>query len=110
MNASEISMTYRISGEHAVRLALRDGLKLRKAADPVSGYEEDITAVRALEVMREDPALVYVIVRPAGWTGEAAGYQVTDYFRGSLQGHALSGATYLGPDDDGVEPVWIDSL
>lgn len=43
-----------------------------------------------------------VCVEWAGcWTsGDATGYRVEDYFRAGK---------YLGPDDDGVEPIWRDA-
>lgn len=100
---------YKITGEHAIRLAERDGLTLHKHADLTEGYVGGITPDHAREVAREDPSLVYVIVAPTGWTGPSEGLNILDYFRGSLNGHALSGATYLGPDDDGVEPTWRDA-
>lgn len=105
----KMKRTYKISGEHAIRLAERDGLRLRKYADPIQGYLDNITPDQAREAAKADPSLVYVIVIPTGWAGPADGVNVLDYFRGSLNGHALSGATYLGPDCDGVEPTWMDA-
>jgi hypothetical protein len=57
----------------------------------------------ARQIAREDSSLIYCVVEPTGWTipaNFAAGYNVDDYFRG---------ATYLGPDEAGVEPTWADA-
>ena len=79
--------TYKITGQHASRIASRDGVTLHTDTDGS-----------------------YCIVRPVGWIGgDAEGRNVLDYFRGSLGGLALSASTYLGPDDDGVEPTWEDA-
>lgn len=75
--------TYRISGKSVARLAARDGLTVQRDGD--------------------------LLVHHVGWTGPAEGRNVLDYFRGALCGAALSGATYLGPDADGVEPTWEDA-
>ena len=74
-------MTYKISGEHAVRLAERDGVTLKQGE---CGQ--------------------FIEVEPLGWVGmgdqNADCYHVEDYF---------SGGQYLGPDCDGTEPTWIDA-
>ena len=100
---------WKITGHHAIRIAERDSVTLYKAADPVEGYRVGISPEEARAVASEDPSLIYCIVDPAGWTGDADGFHVCDYFRGSLNGHARSGATYLGPDDSGNEPRWQDA-
>lgn len=91
---------YTISGSEAIRLAERDGLTLRKYADPVEGERDGLTPGEALAVVREDSSLIYVIARPTGWTGDAAGHNVSDYFRDGK---------YLGADCDGIEPTWEDA-
>jgi hypothetical protein len=87
---------WKITGNEAIRIAERDGVTLHKYAD-----------------------LIYCVVEPTGWTiaGEQPanftdiieGYNVENYFRGSLDGADRSGATYLGPDEAGVEPTWSDA-
>ncbi len=96
--------SYRITGDEAVRLAERDGLTLRKYNDPTEDARSGLTPDEARDVIREDPHLIYVDVVPMGWTGEAIGYNVSDYFRtvGVRQ-------EYQGPDDDGIEPTWADA-
>lgn len=98
-----------ITGHDAIRLSERDGLKLRKYTDPVEGYREGLSVSEAREIVAIDASLIYVVVTHAGWTpGQNDGVNVTDYFKGCLDGHAMSGATYLGPDEFGLEPTWID--
>lgn len=95
--------TYKITGQDAIRLAIRDNLTLRKYADPIDSARI-VTASEAHDIAREDAGLIYVTVTPIGWTDDAAGYNVCDYF------HAGDcGGKYNGPDDDGVEPVWADA-
>ena len=78
--------TYKITGAEAIRIAERDGVTLHRYA-----------------------SLIFCIVQPFGWTGDAAGKNVNDYFPGNLGGEANSGAKYLGPDEDGIEPTWRDA-
>jgi hypothetical protein len=98
-----------IHGTQAIRIAERDGARLRKYADPIEGYRDNLTGDEAREICRRDPSLVYVVVRHVGWTGDATGANIADYFRGTLGGAARSGATYLGPDEDELEPTWSDA-
>ncbi len=98
--------TWKIEGIEAIRIAERDGVTLQKYADPVEGYRNVVSVSEANEIAKTDPNLIYCIVQPSGWTANAEGRNVADYFRGSLNGEARSGATYLGPDCDGVEPTW----
>lgn len=100
-------LTARITGHDAIRIAERDGVTLHKSADPIEWYGiVDIALAR--DIAKIDASLIYCIVQPVGWVGDGTGHNVTDYFRGCLDGHAMSGATYLGPDEDGVEPTWTD--
>lgn len=96
----------KITGLQAVRIAERDGVTLRTCAHST---DERLTLIEARSWCACDQSLVYCIVQPVGWTGEAGGRNVMDYFRGALDGAAMSGATYLGPDCDGVEPTWQDA-
>jgi hypothetical protein len=87
---------WKITGNEAIRIAERDGVTLHKYAN-----------------------LIYCVVKPTGWTiaGEQPanfadiieGYNVENYFRGSLDGADRSGGKYLGPDEAGVEPTWSDT-
>lgn len=100
--------SYKISGEHAVRIAERDGCTLYRHANPVDDWGE-VTSEEALETIKQDPALIYVEVWPNGWIcgdqvwpdSAGAGYSVDAYFRGNR---------YLGPDAEGVEPMWEDAV
>lgn len=94
---------YRIKGTEAIRLAERDNLTLRKYADPVDGARV-VTPAEASEIAREDAGLIYVTVVAVGWTDDATGYNVCDYFQ-----PGDCGGEYKGADDDGVEPVWADA-
>ena len=95
--------SYKITGEDAIRLAERDGLTIHCYANPI----EDgaiVTIDKALEILKEDPRLIYVDVHPVGWVDAEGrslstmeGYNVSDYF---------DSGRYLGPDDDGIEPRW----
>lgn len=105
-----MSDPWRITGHHAIRIARRDGVRLRKYADPTEGYRDNVPVDEAERIAAEDASLIYCIVVPTGWTGAAEGYHVEDYFPGSLQGHARSGARYLGPDEYGIEPTWTDAV
>jgi hypothetical protein len=100
--------TWKIEGSEAIRIAERDGVTLHKYADPIDGYRT-VTLDEARDIAKEDANLIYCVVQPTGWTGDAEGYNVADYFPGSLNGAARSGAKYLGPDADGVEPTWADA-
>lgn len=100
--------TWKIQGYQAMRIAERDGVTLYKYADPTEGWRT-VTLEEARQVARENAGLIYCLVQPVGWTGEAKGYNVADYFPGSLDGHARSGAKYVGADADGIEPLWADA-
>jgi hypothetical protein len=102
--------TWKIEGNAAIRIAERDGVTLHKYADPREVYRKGVSVSEARDIAKEDADLIYCLVQPTGWTGDAAGYNVADYFRGSLNGMARSGTKYLGPDADGVEPTWSDAL
>ena len=95
---------WKITGEHAIRIAERDGVRLRKHSDPVTGYQDNVSIAEARDIARADASLIYCVVLPVGWTGPAEGYRVEDYFPGSL-----GGLEYLGPDEDGIEPTWLDA-
>ncbi len=101
--------TWKIGGNEAIRIAARDGVTLHKYADPTDGYREGVSVSEAREIAKQDANLIYCVVQPTGWNGDVEGYNVSDYFRGSLHGTARSGAKYLGPDADGVEPTWSDA-
>ena len=93
--------SFKITGSDAVRLAERDRLEIFRRTG--YGMVEKITW---REARGEDPASVYVLVHKDGWwdgqrVSEMRGYDVHDYF--SPDG------MYLGPDDDGVEPTWINT-
>lgn len=94
-----MSTTYTIKGRHAIRLAERDGLTLRKYADPID-WARVVTADEARDIASQDAGLIYVTVTQVGWTGDAIGYNISDYF--------LAGR-YAGPDCDKVEPTWADA-
>ena len=92
---------YKINGENAMRLAARDGLTLRKYADPVEAAQDEISATKAREVARIDPSLVYVeVVHQGWWPDRNDGVNISDYFRGHK---------YLGPDVYGLEPTFADA-
>lgn len=91
--------SWTITGTEAIRIAERDGVTLRKYADTVEGYRDSVSLVESREIAKQDASLIYCIVQPTGWTGPAEGYNVADYF----------GASYAGPDEDGVEPTWQDA-
>jgi hypothetical protein len=93
---------YRITGQDAIRLAIRDNLTLKKFAGPIDGART-VSVSEAHEIARQDPGLVYVDVQVSGWTGDATGYNVCDYFQ-----PGDCGGSYNGPDEDGVEPIWTD--
>ena len=63
----------KITGADAIRAAARDGLTLRKKADPVDGARI-VTEDEAWEIIREDAGLVYVLVHVRDWTDSADGY------------------------------------
>lgn len=95
--------TYRITGPDAIRLAERDSLTLKKFADPID-VARPVSLSEARDIAREDSGLIYVDVQPNGWTSDATGYNVCDYFQ-----PGDCGGSYNGPDDDGVEPTWTDA-
>lgn len=93
---------YRIRGQHSIRIAERHGVTLRAHANPIDAEDREVTIETAREIAREDAGLIYADVEAVGWTsGDGVGLHVEDYFRGGK---------YLGPDDDGVEPIWISAL
>ena len=95
---------YKINGENAMRLAARDGLTLRKYADPVDVAQDEISATKAREVARIDPSLVYVEVVHQGWWIEC--------FQRSVWigcGDGVNISEYLGPDLYGLEPTFADA-
>ena len=65
--------TYKIAGAEAIRIAERDGLTLRKYADPVDGGRV-VSLDEAREIAREDAGLIYVLVHVRDWTDSADGY------------------------------------
>jgi hypothetical protein len=67
-----------------------------------------ITGPHALRIAERDGVTLHhgssILVEPSGWSNgknEIPGYNVSDYFR--------SDGTYLGPDQDGIEPTWADA-
>lgn len=96
--------TYKITGADALRLAERDNLTLRCHANPIDDDGGIVTLAQGREIAHEDVGLLYVTVQPVGWTGDATGYNVCDYFQ-----PGDCGGEYNGPDDDGIEPVWADT-
>ena len=74
---SAMKSKWTITGRHASRVAGRDGIMI--------GYVNGVPQIT---------------VRPTGWTGDATGANVSDFFRGE---------EYLGPDADGLEPTWEDA-
>ena len=98
-----------ITGQHAIRIAERDGVTLKKYNDPIEAHRDEVPIKEAKEIAEQDADLIYCVVVPTGWTGPAEGYRVEDYFPGSLGGAARSGARYAGPDEDGIEPTWSDA-
>jgi len=98
-----MTKSYRITGADALRIAARDNLTLHCHANPIDDGGI-VTVAQGHEIAREDASLLYVIVQPAGWTGDATGYNVCDYFQ-----PGDCGGSYNGADDDGVEPIWADA-
>lgn len=99
--------TYKITGTEALRLAERDNLTLHCHANPIDDGGV-ITIEQGRAIAKEDASLLYIQVVPTGWTGDATGYQVCDYFRLIGDEHN-DGTRYNGPDDDGIEPTWADA-
>ncbi len=100
-----MSTSFKITGSDAVRLAERDRLTIYSAANPIDDGGI-VTVGEARGIVREDPSLVYVIAQRDDWwdgqrVSDMAGYSAHDYF--------APDGTYLGPDDDGVEPTWKDA-
>ena len=98
--------SYKISGADALRLAERDSLTIRCYANPIDDGGI-VTLGVARQIAKDDAGLVYVTVQPDGWVDADGrslsamdGYNVSDYFSGD--------GTYLGPDDDKIEPRWSD--
>ena len=92
--------TYTITGADAIRVAARDGVTIRKHADPTEGARDGLTIEEAAEIAAQDQSLIFVTVELAGWAGDDTGLHVGDYFRDGK---------YLGPDPDGTEPIWKDA-
>lgn len=98
--------TYQITGQDAIRLAIRDNLTLKCYANPIDDGGV-VTPEVGLQIAKEDPNLVYVEVTQDGWwdgrrvSSVDDGYNVGDYF--------TSSGMYLGPDSEGVEPTWNDA-
>jgi hypothetical protein len=76
--------TYKIAGSDAVRLALREAL-----------------------TVCECDGIPFVTVTPTGWR-DARGNHCDGEGR-TVESYFVSGE-YLGPDDDGVEPCWIEAI
>lgn len=106
MTPSDSEAVYRITGSDAVRLAERDDLIIRCAANPVDDGGI-VTPNEARGIVRQDPSLIYVLVTPRGWwngqqvSDAPEGYNVHDYWN--------SAGMYLGPDGDGIEPTFDDA-
>jgi len=100
-----MSTSYKITGSDAVRLAQRENLTIRCHANPVDAEDREVTATEAKAILRDDPRLIYVTVTPTGWRNaqgnhcDGEGRTVESYFN-------WYNRTYLGPDDQGVEPCW----
>jgi hypothetical protein len=99
--------TYKITGADAIRLAERDNLQVYCYANAVDDGGP-VSVGLAREIAREDPGLVYVLVRHDGWIdkdgralSQMQSYYVDDYF--------TSQGMYLGPDPDGAEPRWSNA-
>ena len=98
--------TYKITGADAIRLAKRDALQIYCYANPLDdGGPVDIGLAR--EIVKDDPNLIYVMVAFRGHFArneemdDMPGYNVDDWFNHS--------GMYLGPDEDGWEPLWFDA-
>lgn len=100
-----MSMSYKITGADAIRLAERDNLTIYCAANPVDNGGI-ISVDEAREAVREDPSLVCVRVTPRGWWDGQRGSQATVGY--DVDSYFTSAGMYLGPDDDGIEPTWDD--
>jgi hypothetical protein len=95
---------YTLTGHEAIRIAERDGITLRKYADPTEGARE-VNLDEGRDIAREDPSLIHAEVTALGWTeGDGSGhdgYAVDWYFDRS--------GCYLGTDEFGIEPKWNDA-
>lgn len=92
---------YTITGHHAIRIAKRDGVTLRRYADTNSGASVTVSNFAAAFIAAEDAGLIYCTVTPCGWSKcSGKGFHVEDFFRDGR---------YLGPDEDGREPRWADA-
>ena len=107
MKEKNMSQTYRITGQDAIRIAQRENLTLQCFANPLDDGGEVNLGV-AIQIAKEDASLIYAdVVANGGWRGsdgnyvDSEGRNVGDYFRPLNAGGP---AEYLGPDDDGVEP------
>lgn len=100
-------MSYKITGNDAIRLAERENLTIHCHANPIDDGGP-VPVITALQIVRDDPALIYVNVTPTGWRDahgnhcDSEGRTVEAYF------NAYNGE-YLGPDCYGVEPCWSDA-
>lgn len=105
-----MNKTYKITGRDAVRLAERDRLTIYCYTNPI----EDggvVEAGVARQIVRDDPALVYVTVSPVGWwDGSNMSYNARIIFDHLAVGDFFTpDGHYMGPDEDGIEPTWEDA-
>jgi hypothetical protein len=95
-----MNMTQTLSGYAAIEYAEANGLALSKYNDPIEDAREGLTPAEARKIAAEDPNLIYLPVRFAGWTeGDGTstdGYRVEDYF---------AGGSCAGPDEHGIAPI-----
>ena len=102
-----MSTTYKITGSDAIRLAQRENLTIHCHSNPIDDGGV-VTVEVATQILKEDPRLIYVTVTPSGWRNaqgnhcDGEGRTVESYFNWYRM-------TYLGADDEGVEPCWSDA-
>ena len=102
--------SHRVTGHDAISIKESNpSVTLSKFNDPSEDASENISLEKANEVANEDPSLIYADVRhDGGWSrGDGSGhegYNSEDYFekRGSK-------TKYLGPDEHGIEPSFVDA-
>ena len=111
--------TYTLKGQDAIRIAARDGITLRKYADPIEDARDGLSADEAAEIAKEDPSLIYATVTPSGWTSDpdladspelAATDISTDVIEGYNADQYFRDGEYLGADQHGIEPTFADSI
>ncbi len=96
-------MAQKLTGYTAITVAEANSLTLSKYNDPIEDAREGLTPDEVRKVAAEDCSLIYMNVVVSGWkqNGQAIetpeGINVADYF---------CDGEYLGPDQDGVEPVF----